>query len=50
MKTKEITSVHVLTWARRVEAQRAQKVSMEAIKDSKEFDTIKRHEQKNNTP
>ena len=33
-------------WARRVEAQRAQKVFMEAKKDNKEIDTTKRHEQK----
>ena len=36
MKTTEIASEQVCTWARTVEAQRVQKPHMEATKDNKE--------------
>ena len=48
-KTSKITSKQVLTWAREVKAQRAQKVLIEAMESIKAFDTIKSHEQKSNT-
>ena len=39
----------MLAWARRMEAQRAQRALTEAIKDSKDFDAVNRHKHKNNT-
>ena len=36
-----ITSGNVLTWAKRVEAQRAQADAMNSITEQKEFDKIK---------
>ena len=44
-----VQSVKVMSWDRRVEVQRAQKELMEATKDNKEFNEMKRHEQENNT-
>ena len=45
MKISQITNEWILTLARRVKVQRI----MEATKDNKEFDIMKRHGQKNNT-
>ena len=49
-KISKIFSEQVLTQVRRVEAQRAQTALIETTKDNKEINTVKRHEQKNNTP
>ena len=38
-KANEVTSEQILAWARRVEAQRAQKAITEATKEIKEFDS-----------
>ena len=48
-KTNEITSEQILAWTRRVEAQRAQKVLIAVIKENKEFDATKRHDQQSST-
>ena len=48
-KTSEITSEQVLAYARRVEAQRAQKRLMGATKYNKAFDAMTRHKKRNNT-
>ena len=47
-KTNEITSEQVLSWAIKVEVQRAQKLLTEATIDNKEFNAIKKHEKKKN--
>ena len=39
--TNEITSEHILCWARRVRVQRVQKAILDVKKGSKEFDAIK---------
>ena len=44
---RKITSEHVLGWAQRVEAQRAQKALMVATKASKEFNALKKAQAKN---
>ena len=41
-KTNEITNEKVLSWARRVEAQRAKKAILDATKESKAFEAIKK--------
>ena len=48
IRDKESTSEQVLSWARGVEVQRAQKVILGAAKESIEFDAVKKHEQQNN--
>ena len=48
-KMNEITSGQMLSWARKVKVQQAQKTLIETTKDNKELYTIKKHEQKNNT-
>ena len=47
-KTNEMTSKKVLSWARTV-IQMSEKALIEARKENEEFDTMKRHEEKNNT-
>ena len=42
-KTSEITSEQVLTGARRVQAQKKQKVLIESKRDDKAFDAVKKH-------
>ena len=46
-KTSEITREQLLAWASKMKVQMKEKALMEVTKDNKEFDNIKRHEQKN---
>ena len=48
-KTNEITSEQALCWAKRVEAQRAQKTILEPAKESKESDVVQRTDQEDQT-
>ena len=42
---REVSSEQVLVWAQRVEAQKAQKVLVDKMRDTKEFDFIRRDRQ-----
>ena len=46
--TNKITSQWLLCWARRANVERAQRVILDATKESKESETIKRHDQQSN--
>ena len=47
--TNKITSKQVLGWARTVKSQKVQKALIKATKQNKDFDIMKKQEQKNNT-
>ena len=46
-KTSEIASEQLLAWTRKMKVQTTEKAIMELTKENKEFDSTKRHEQKN---
>ena len=47
--TNKIINGRVLWWVKRVEAQRAHRAVIEATKESKEFDTLKKSNQQSNS-